>query len=251
MDIIYALGSGSLWDNNEIRYSLRSVEKHLRNVGNVYIIGANPSFLKDFIHIDFQDKFGEAGIQKANNVKDKILLACEVKKLSNEFLFMADDHFLLQDHDCKTFPYYCHGDLEPVAEAIKKRSPYDNYLKTYRNTIDFLNKSGMPTVDFNPHAPIRYKKKIFKEVMNAAPWDVKWGLLIKSIYCNSTNVSPVEFMGDVKISRPYSYEQIKEIISDKPMFSIGDRGIMNGRTVWQPLLQVMNELYPNPSRWEK
>ena len=164
---------------------------------------------------------------------------------------MADDHFLLQDHDCKTFPYYSQGDLEPVAEAIKKRSPYDNYLKTYRNTIDFLNKSGLPTVDYNPHAPIRYKKKVFPEVMKASPWGVKWGMLIKSLYCNSTPVSPVEFMADVKISRPFSYEQTMEILTGKPMFSIGDRGIMNGHKVHAPLVQVFNELYPNPSRWEK
>ena len=41
--------------DDELRYSLRSVEKHLKNFGKVYIIGNLPSFLKDVVHIPYDD----------------------------------------------------------------------------------------------------------------------------------------------------------------------------------------------------
>jgi len=59
MDIVYVLGSGSEWDDNEIRFSLRSVEKYLTGVGNVYIIGKKPNFLKDIIHRSVPDSYKE------------------------------------------------------------------------------------------------------------------------------------------------------------------------------------------------
>lgn len=37
MDILYVIGRGSKWENNELRYSLRSLEKNGINVGNIFI----------------------------------------------------------------------------------------------------------------------------------------------------------------------------------------------------------------------
>ena len=45
IDVFYVLGSGSKWQNNEIRYSLRTLEKYGHNVGQVYIVGQRPSFI--------------------------------------------------------------------------------------------------------------------------------------------------------------------------------------------------------------
>ena len=39
MDIVYIIGSGSKWQDNELRYSLRSIEKFGGNFGEVYIVG--------------------------------------------------------------------------------------------------------------------------------------------------------------------------------------------------------------------
>ena len=36
MDIVYCLGNGSKWDNNELRYSLRSVERYCKKLWQGY-----------------------------------------------------------------------------------------------------------------------------------------------------------------------------------------------------------------------
>ena len=44
MDIVYILGNGSKFNNEEIRYSLRSLEKFV-NFDRVFIVGECPKFL--------------------------------------------------------------------------------------------------------------------------------------------------------------------------------------------------------------
>ena len=58
MDILYCLGEGSKWNNNELRYSLRSLEKFGKNVGNIYVVGYDPGILSDKVtFIDCPNKY--------------------------------------------------------------------------------------------------------------------------------------------------------------------------------------------------
>ena len=45
MDMLYILGNGSKHDNQELRWSLRSLEKYGRNVGSIAIVGEPPEWL--------------------------------------------------------------------------------------------------------------------------------------------------------------------------------------------------------------
>src|SRR5690349_20419873 len=114
IDVVYPLGKGSRWKNNEIKYSLRSVEKHLQNYGKVFVIGEKPNFLANVNHIPAEDKHPIPD----SNIFEKLKTACETKEISDTFLFFNDDHYLLEDFDAEKFPYFYHGTM---AEYIKKR----------------------------------------------------------------------------------------------------------------------------------
>ena len=46
VDLVYPLNKlCSHWRNQELRYSLRSVEKFVKNYRNIYIIGDKPKYL--------------------------------------------------------------------------------------------------------------------------------------------------------------------------------------------------------------
>ena len=49
IDVVYILGDGSKWGNNEIKYSLRSLEKYGKNIRDVYICGNKPYFVNNKI----------------------------------------------------------------------------------------------------------------------------------------------------------------------------------------------------------
>ena len=57
LDVVYVLGTGSSWDNNEIRFSIRSVLKNLPGIGRIIIIGEKSSGLKGFVYIAHPDEF--------------------------------------------------------------------------------------------------------------------------------------------------------------------------------------------------
>ena len=176
VDIVVPLGAGSYWNNNELRFSLRSVEKHLSNVGKVWIIGDLPDWLQNVIHIPLHDS---AGRPPDYNMMKKLARACQEVELSEDFLYMNDDHYLLSDFDANTFPNYYHGTIQ---EYLKHRG-LDGYGKRCNNTLKALN--GNPTFYYDIHYPIRLNKELYrKNVVEAVDWVKPHGFIIKSLYAN-------------------------------------------------------------------
>ena len=91
MDAVYILGSGSLAGNEEIRFSIRSLCENMLDLRNLYIIGEDPGFLHDFEHVVMLDSSKERHV----NAYFKVLRACGLPELSDEFLLMNDDFFML------------------------------------------------------------------------------------------------------------------------------------------------------------
>lgn len=237
-DVVYILGSGSKWDNNEIRYSLRSVEKHLKGIGSLFIVGFDPGFLKGHIHIRMADIHGE----NANrNILEKTLAACKDERVSNTFYASSDDIFLLKDFQASTFPRYHRNDL---MSTIKKMKTTSGYRITLSNTHTVLSQKKLPTINFNIHAPFLYDKKKFPDVVSQYPMDVHYGYGVKSLYANTLKLDG-EYLPDCKIDEVLTYQQIFEKIKKRPLFSIGDKGIN------KDMKSILYDLYPNPSRWER
>lgn len=236
IDIVFPLGRGSIWADNEIRYSLRSIEKHLSNYRNIWIIGQCPSFLKDVRLIPFED----TQLNKEANIYQKILRACNEPEISDDFLFFNDDHFLLQDFVADQFPYYHKGTLD----SLIQRHPHGRgYFNCIRKTIKTLRDHRHNTLHFDIHTPIIYNKAKFVEVMPQYDWGHKIGLVVKSMYCNTLKIEGERIL-DCKIGGPMIAQEIYEKIKDKKVLSIGNK-------VLGPQLEiVLNELYPTKSRWE-
>jgi len=70
IDVVYPLGSGSAWDNNELRYSLRSLENNLLDLGRVFVVGQRPPWLVEAVHIPMEDTHRH---NKDANLIDKVL----------------------------------------------------------------------------------------------------------------------------------------------------------------------------------
>src|SRR4051812_2193913 len=103
VDVVYPFGKGSLWKNNELRYSLRSLEENCIGVKNVFVIGQNPEFLSDkVIHVPYQDIY----TNKSRNIMSKIHWICNDRRVSDNFVMLNDDYFFLQQINLAEYPYY-------------------------------------------------------------------------------------------------------------------------------------------------
>lgn len=230
--IIIPLGNGSRWNNTELRYCLRSITKHLTGYGDIFIVGEKPEWLRNVVHIPCPD-YGDKTYHKERNIYEKIMAACKDERVTDDFLFMNDDHFLLQDFEAGKFPYYCQGWLSEFMTVT-------DYKYTVRNTIEAFPGHMLY---FDIHSPVVYNKSKFEAAMEPFDWSLKFGYCIKTIYCNAIELRAIEYP-DLKINEVYSSDKICKLIAGRPWFSIGDKAREGG------LLKVLNEIYPNKSPYE-
>lgn len=235
-DILIPLGNGSRYDNMELRYCLRSIEKHLKGIGYIYLVGEYPYFVQNCYHIPCDESHDSK--HRAHNIYSKIIKGCELEELTDNFLFMNDDHNLLTDYEASEFPYYHRGIIQTHRVGNEaQRIQMENTVKRIHGDV----------YDFGVHCPILYNKErfrfVFKDCITEWP---DYGYEIKSIYANSiidtTNWVPCE---DLKFSEPAMKESICRALEGRSFFSTGDKVFRSGG-----MKDVLDELYPNKSKYE-
>jgi hypothetical protein len=235
IDIIIPLGTGSRWQNNELRYCLRSIEMYLTGYNNIYIVGEKPDWIQNVIHLPFDEK--RSNRFKERNILKKVLYACTDQFLSNEFLLFNDDHFLLTHIEACKFPIH-HKQL--LVKCLASRKEHEPYYITIQNT---LHEIGNNAFNYDTHCPIIINKELFDNVL-LFDWDKSFGYCLKTLYCYANNITG-EYYPDCKINSAISFAEIKEAIKYRLYFSMGDSALRGG------IKDVLKELYPNKSRYEK
>ena len=244
MDILYVLGNGSKWGNNEIRYSLRSIEKFGKNVGNVYVIGSDPGFLSDNVTLV---KLEDYHSTKQKNILNKICEAVEYTNIADEFLLSSDDHFYVKETDFDNYPIYCKG-LLPV--CVKKKDKAKAYKTSLVSTRRLLEKHGYTYYNFSQHGntyvskeAINLAKDCIEESYNTLQGVEPTCLLLNILYKHK----PFDFINrkDLKVRDIVSgVKGLKTIIGDREVFSIYDEAIDKG------VSEYLQELFPNKSKYE-
>jgi len=178
IDLVYILGNGSRWRNNEIRYSLRSVEKNL-NIGKIFIVGEYPSWITGAIHIPAAD----IDKNKQINARAKYLVAAKDKRISEDFILMNDDFFILKP--IQAIPYYSRGTIEHMMNQHPTKGGY--YYNSLKDTKEVLNEMGVVfPIDFEIHAPIIFNKD--KLISTIEMIGTKKAYSFRSCYGNLQNV---------------------------------------------------------------
>lgn len=210
IDVVIPLGKHSPYDNEELRYCLRCIEKHLKNYRNIYIIGECPKWLTNVIHIPAIDDSSHE-----INIMRKILVACETEEVSDNFLLFNDDHFLIKDVD-SDYPYYYQDDLW-------RKVIGSSYRESCNNTRSILLQNKKEIKHFDIHCPIVYNKKAFRACMNTFDWSIRSGYIIKSLYCNVYGIAGEE-MEDCKIIADLDPLGLQSQLVGRHVFSCGDLG---------------------------
>lgn len=244
MDILYVLGTGSNWDNNELRYSLRSIEKFGKNVGNVYVIGADPGFLSEQVtFVSLEDWYST----KHKNILNKICEAVEYTNIGDKFLLSSDDHFYVKETDFDNYPIYCKGELP---KSYKRKCRNKGYYESLIDTKRILSNHHYTTYNFSWHGnthitreAINLAADVIKESYDTLRGCEPTALLLNVLYSHK----PFEFIRrrDLKLGNDICCkEELIECIGDREVFSIGDLAIEKGAA------QYLQELFPNKSKYE-
>jgi hypothetical protein len=134
------------------------------------------------------------------NAWNKIIAACNIHNLSQDFILMNDDIYLMQKQE---FKYYHLGSLKQ--RVVDTRSKYNGskYWFAMKRTSELFDHP----LCFEPHYPIMYNKKKFVALSDY--YDVAKVYLHRSLYCNHYNIKGQKIQ-DYKIyqaSECYQYEK--------------------------------------------
>jgi len=147
MDLLYLLGNGSAWDNNELRYSLRSACAHVPH-DRVIIVGERPAWLRNVVHIPAFDVYP----MKVACTWHKLLVACRHEAVGSQFVLMNDDFLFLQDH-ATPLHTYVRGTIQQRITAGPKHECY--YYELMNKAMMGLRSMGIAEpLDFDGHHPM-------------------------------------------------------------------------------------------------
>jgi hypothetical protein len=193
MDVVYICRSGP---NEELRYSIRSVEKHLPH-RNIWVIGQAPEWYKgNFIEVKNLNA-------KYSNARANLDALVRSKLISDDFILMNDDFFIMRP--IEKISYFYEGTLIERAERNELLTTTGAYTSLLYNTNDKLIEMGIEDpLNYEVHIPMMMNKKKLKEVLRHK------SCLWRSMYGNLYNVGGTN-REDVKVysvnsSNPKSYE---------------------------------------------
>jgi hypothetical protein len=193
MDVVYLCRSGP---NEELRYSIRSVEKNMPH-RSIWVIGQSPEWYRgNFIEVqNLKAKYSNARANLDELVKSK--------HISENFILMNDDFFIMRP--VEKVGYFYDGPLLERAERNELLTTTGAYTKLLYNTYDRLKKMGIEEpLNYEVHIPMIMNKKSLKEVLKHKT--CLWRSMYGNIYeVGGTNKEDVKVYS-VNSSNPKSYD---------------------------------------------
>ena len=241
-DVMIPLGNGSQWNDKELRYTLRAIEKNLKGYRNIIIVGQKPDWLQNVIHIPADDPLTS---NADGNITLKTLKVCNRSDVTDDFLFMNDDHLITHPVHVEDIPDYYKKDFEAYEKSYWNNSLHR--IRVYR-TWQALKAGGYSTINFELHVPNLINKAKYVDAVNRFPFDKDFGLCPKSLYGNlAVSWDTMKQIKDPTIFQKKSLEKIKAQFenSEIPHVAYNDDGLNAN------LKYYLHKAFPEKSNFEK
>lgn len=265
MDILY-IYRRSTQEELELRYSLRSVARHLPYIRKVWIFGDQPAFLSDDrAIIEHVPQEYTAGIGQYRlpvvNLFLQIFLGSLIPELSQEFLLCADDYVLLDDvpeHSMRK-----DRALEDLFVSLRQRAgvtavappPRSAWREALWRTADLLMRLDLPVFNFESHIPAFMTKArvldafcVFRDFITE---DRLYGPLACTAILNlavKRERSDLVLLGEEKsragVYVPTDFSTIQNHCAGKKFLNFDEAGFADS------LRRYLDELFPDPSHYE-
>lgn len=228
MDLVYTVRTGD--QNEELRYSLRSVARNLPH-DRVWIVGHCPPWLTGVEHIPT-----EQTATKWQNARANLYAACTHPDVSDRFVLMNDDFFVLSPIvDVDAALALNMGPLVDVLERFRAARSHGPYVDGMANTLDLLRDWGYPDpLSYELHVPAVVDKAILADVIdraNAADTGAL-SLHVRTLHGNVAGVGG-ETIADVKLP---SFGGVTPDRLARPFLSTNDRTFKKARRALERII---------------
>lgn len=251
-------------DNQELKYSLRSVEKYAPWINNIYIITDNqiPKWLdtnNEKIHIiDHKDIMPAETLPTFNACAIETCI-CNIKKLSEQFLLANDDTFFADYTDPSFFFTEKGYPIFRVSNRIlPKHLKEGGYFKMLKNAYDLIEQNFGYKLNYEPHHNIDpYRKsdfikcnELFKEEIEKTTFskfrsDSNIQRVIYSAYTCAIGEGKLKKVSPLDWNLPFYKKLIKfitlDLKKDSCYFGAGDNRIFKKMKKYKPNLICIND----------
>lgn len=229
VDAVYICRNG---ENEELRYSLRSIEKNML-YDNVWVVGGKPDWYSgNYIAVE-QDS------RKYENARKNLKAIVNSSEISENFILMNDDFFVINRVD--KVPYLYSGTLaskiNDLKDGIGPNIPYIHML-TLTNRV--IKKLGIKEpLDYELHTPmIMNKVKLASVIDKPSLW--------RSTYGNLYGVGGLQ-QADIKV---YSETNVER--RDGSPIDIGSELFLSGsdRSFYTIYNKILKDRFNTASQYE-
>jgi hypothetical protein len=223
MDIVYICRKG---ENEELRYSLRSVAKNLPE-SRVWVVGGKPKwYTGNYIQV-------EQNTTKYANAMKNLYAIIQSDEISDDFVLMNDDFYVIKP--IKDIETYNVGSIYAHYTRYCDKYGRNSYSKLLLNTLNRLKKAGIKDpISYEAHVPMKMNKHKLLETFKYK------SCLWRSVYGNLFNDISITIQ-DVKI---YNKTDIDKIDYELPYISSVDESFLNLYS------EVLSKMFPDPSKYE-
>lgn len=216
LDVVYFVKESVV--NEELRYSLRSVEKNLE-YNRVWIFGGCPVRIRPDVYV----KVNQTGKTKWDKVRNMFMMACQNKELTNNFILFNDDFFIMQPTDKIDTLYRV--TLDEHINILKHGfgGTLSSYGKLLRDAKGKLVELDKPTLSYELHTPFIFNKKKLLKLLETYP----------EMHCNRTMYGNVYEIGGKRHGDVKIFSEDTKLDYKNSQFLSTDDGICNvNNEIW-------------------
>ena len=175
MDIVYVLHNYIATNQEELRYSVRSLVNYDYN--RLWFAGGLPEGIVPDGAIHHQ----QIGNSKWEKVRSTLLKVCSCPDISEDFILFNDDFFIMRPQGYQT--YVLEKDLEEHGKGIlRRRGNHSRYAKNLVRLSKDLRAEGYPILSYAVHAPMAFNRQKLAAVLKKYPAMPMYRALYGNVY---------------------------------------------------------------------
>ena len=237
-----------------LRWTLRSIAKHLHSAGRIVIVGDLPYWVTKDTSLVVPVAYWHYHKKKFQNLAAQVMFAIRAADIQGEFLYAGNDIFHLTDADANEVPYLyrreaIRGYNEYFPGYNPKKDGERGYVDMMIHTRRILSEAGLPVVEYEGHVtrPLNadFAREVTRLLQNAT------GEVSCEISCIFGNVAGAhgavkrcEKRADIKL---YDYDLFRQIVDEgkEYVFSVHPSLLSDARFVAD-----MDSMYGEPCKYE-
>ena len=157
-DVVYILKKEL--DTEELKYSLRSVDKNFA-INRVWFIGGQPKGFRNVVRLQHE----QIGNCKWELIRSSMWKVVNAEDLTEEFFLFNDDFFVMKPVDTDSFINFVDGTLSRRIDELHTEHGMNPYCRTLFKLEQELRTMHEPTMNFDVHLPMLMNKEQVKATL--------------------------------------------------------------------------------------